>query len=110
MGTDTELWTEYLEIINNMVSSPGMYHLDSLRTKIHEELSQYYIEIWDNFIPERFDAVCHSLECIIDFNPPLEPYDHIKPYVSELILRFSYQDLKKYCTGFINKLRCIKEK
>jgi hypothetical protein len=104
---EEQLWYEYLDIINTMCSYPGMYHLDQKRTKIHEGLAQTYIEQWDNFIPERFDEICHNLGLVIDFNPPLEPYDHIKPYAHELTIRFGYQDLKKYCTGFIGKYSTV---
>lgn len=106
---EEELWTEYLEIINDMVTHLGMYGLDYKRTKLHEGLSQTYIEMWDNFIPERFDQICNHLDIVVNFNPPIEQYDHIKPYAHELARRFAYQDLKKYCTGFISKLRCFEE-
>lgn len=92
-------WYEYLELINNMVKMPGMYGLDERRSKLHLKLTEYYKDFWDKFIPERFNEICHNLDRVIDFKPPLENYDTIKPYASEISTRMLIGDLKHYVLG-----------
>ena len=83
--TENELWIEYLEIMNVMAETPGMYTLDNGREKIHNELYNKYLECFPEIIKERFNDICHSLEKVIDFNPPLAPYDSIKVYAKEIV-------------------------
>jgi len=101
-------WFEYLKLINNMAKMPGMYSLDQMRVDLHKKLTKYYSEFWDEFIPERFDEICHNLDKVIDFNPPLEKYDNIKPYASEISTRMLIGDLKHYVLGRRSKLPNLK--
>jgi len=102
-----ETWYEYLELMNNMIAMPGMYGLDERRSKLHRKLIEYYKDFWsdneDEFIPERFNEICHNLDRVIGFRPPLKRYDSLKPYVSEIDRRMVIGDLKQYVLGRVDK-------
>ena len=78
----SELWHDYLTTINTMASYKGMYGLDQKRVEIHEKLKAHYANmgLFKGFMPERFDGICHHLNAIIDFKPPLKKWDSINNY------------------------------
>jgi hypothetical protein len=99
-----QLWYDYLDLINNMSKLPGAYTLDNIRTVMHKDLTKYYIETYGDINSERFNQICHNLNKVINFKPPLEKHDTIKPYANELEKRFSIGDLKHYILNRIDKI------
>ena len=100
---ESELWEEYLHIINISSQAPTCYGMDQKRSEIHDELFNHYKELLPDAIRQRFDDICHNLDKIIDFNPPLERYDSINFYVHAMD-QYMWGHGKLYLTGKIDKL------
>jgi len=102
--TETGMWLEYLGIINMMAETPGMYIMDSKRQEHHEELTDYYLECFgEKFEKEKFADICHDLNTVIDFNPPIEKYESLK-YYSREIVKYMWGWGRKFCTGQVSRM------
>lgn len=73
----------YLDIICIMSEHPGLYGLDSKRTKLHYILINKLKEEF-SYNESRLNIILGELDIAIDFIPPLERYDSVKIYAREL--------------------------
>ena len=101
----SKLWKEYLSLMNDMAKYPATYGLDQKRAELHEELFKAYADngLFKNIIRERFDEVCHHLDKIIDFNPPLERYESINVCVHDIENYMMFMG-RLYVIGHTSKL------
>lgn len=98
-----ELWIDYLELLNLTAKIPGSYHTEDRRTQIHNDLFDMYSELFIGADRERFDNICHNLDKVIDFNPPLEKYDPITFYAVKIARYMEWYKGKKYILKQIDK-------
>ena len=100
----SELWKEYLGLIDFMTKFPATYSLDQRRTELHEALFKKYSELFSEMIPERFNEICHNLDRIIDFKPPIQKNDSINIYIHD-IEKYMMGRGRLYVIGNISKLQ-----
>lgn len=92
---------EYLEFIATISDCDVVnYHIADMRTDLHMKLIRKHG--FDNY--EKSKEILSNLDKAIDFNLPLMPTDHIKPYARELEYLLSRTETKYYMTGKTNKL------
>jgi len=104
--TTKKLWYEYLSLINEMSTFPGTYGFDQKRVELHNALFEKYCEmekLFNGIQRERFDKICHNLNKIIDFKPPLKRFESCNVYAKD-IDRYMMLAGRHYVTGFSNKL------
>jgi hypothetical protein len=91
---------DYLKLINEMVQTPGVYHLDDMRREIHKKLCEKY-----QYNYEKLKIITDRLNIAIDFNPPLEKYESVNVYARDLERLLSCTECKYFMDGKINSLR-----
>ena len=102
----SEMWKEYLSLIDTMTKYPATYGLDQRRTELHEMLFKKYAEsgLFKNIIKERFNNVCHNLDKVIDFHPPIQRNDSINVYAHDIEHYMMFAG-RLYMIGHTNRIK-----
>ena len=101
------LWEDYLNIMDMMAQIPGVYHLDSMRESIHNDLFDYYSERFGNISRNRFDLLCHNLDVISGVTIGDKTHGSLTniKYADEIDMIMNRHDMRGFLTGAYSKVQ-----